>query len=305
MNVEISAAHTQERPAPTPRFSVAQKGQNGRGRARNGFRMERGGASDRHFRLLESRRCTARHPRSLGATPIYSPVPLIHLNLVNVAFPESSVTVYYDPKRIRCAEDCIDLMTRSAAVVAKEHVVLVGGKTVRSEAVLVGHGEARRLGLLHAPELRTRATAKVVACWAYAYAQGGFPFPQNPMVMFQRPVPVLVLHTGCPQLHFYEDARRFLRGREVEEDRIRDEWTRISGRILDAAVMEHRAKGFRVHLKIPPLGAFLFHEVCGLQPVKGQMVRLALQGLVRAVEERLDGGRLAKAIACIDLPDFS
>jgi len=92
---------------------------------------------------------------------------------------------------------------------------------------------------------------------------------------------------------------------EVLADEIAAAWKEVATRILSAAVKESRKTGIKLWLRIPPLGAFLYHDFFTAIVRKGEVVQLACRGLRDAIRENFQRLDLDKYLDAIELTDFS
>ena len=263
-------------------------------------------AAERRVRdLQKERRCQPKNKLSLTVCPAFSSIPWLHSWLAALPRPRGGVMVYRDERALSSAESAMRVLSRAVAVSTKQAVKMVGGKILRISSSHRPRDLFARFRLLSTREEREVARKRVVACWSLVAAKGGFPYPQNPLVPSDTCTSILVLHTGCPQLHFLDEASAFTSPTgQLQIPELVKEWRGASERILVAAMREsHRSKRL-LYLKIPPLGAFLFQDVFTCYCPKGRMVEVALRGLTEAVEDWLDKG-LANHVKYIELPDFS
>lgn len=258
---------------------------------------------------MKSRRCTDKHRRSLAAAPFFSIVPGIQASTAGCPSFAESTTVYRDADVLPMPEDAIEVMTKAVACVEPGATALVGGKVLTFPFGMLPKLAMARYDLLSTLKDRKRAQARVVAAWCWKFATGGYPMPQNPGMFLPTPSNLLVLHTGCPQLQYSDEAIEFAEpaprgGHKLSSAKLVEQWTAVSERILLAACQEAKKVGMRCHLKVPPLGVFVFQPVFGATTSRGEVVRCALEGLVAATRKLLPLG-LGARVSCIELPDFT
>ena len=255
--------------------------------------------------LQKERRCQPKNKLSLTACPAFSSIPWLHAWLMALPRTRGCVMVYRDERALPSAESAMQVLSRAVAVSTKQGVKMVGGKILRISSSHRPKDLFARFRLLSTREEREVARKRVITCWSLLAAKGGFPYPQNPLLPSDTCTSVLVLHTGCPQLHFLDEASVFTSAAgQLQIPELVTAWREASERILVAAMREsHRSKRL-LYLKVPPLGAFLFQDVFTCYCPKGRMVEVALRGLTEAVEDWLDKG-LGNHVKYIELPDFS
>lgn len=241
----------------------------------------------------------------MAALRIMSPVPWISALVGNNPTPPN-VAVYRDAKASRRPRDLNKLLVGALSVSDKECSVLVGGKSIFHPPAHRPDKTFERFRALASTNHRIRAQKRVISAWCFACASGGFPYPQNPLRISVAPMSVLVLHTGCPQLQFCEESVLYTDERgEVLADKVADEWKQVATRILSAAVKESEKKRVKLWLRIPPLGAFLYHDFFTAIVRKGEVVQLACRGLRDAIRENFESLKLDRHLDAIELTDFS
>lgn len=255
--------------------------------------------------LRRERRCLERNRRSLAGCPYFSCLPFVQMMVMSGVQSPGSVCVYRDEEELPRARDAISSLVGALAVTDNNHAMLVGGKVISFCSGMLPKYFLSKFRVSAKIEERKAARCRVIASWSRRHASGGYPSSQNPVVIYPSPIPVLVLHTGCPQLHNADESVEFLsRSGGVDESLLCSAWKKVCTRVLRAACHESQKSNLKVHLKIPPLGAFLYHTVYGARCPRGKVVECALRGLQSAVTELLPLG-LSLRVSCIELPDFT
>lgn len=243
--------------------------------------------------------------KSLASAPFFSCIPYVQIRVIAEGESPGSVCVYRDASVLQEAKDAVSALVNAVAFTENKHLCLVGGKILAMYPGMPPVAILKRFRVGASVGERKKYQARVIATWSRCYASGGYPFPQNPIKVCSAPSSVLVLHTGCPQLHNCDESVEFLHADgTLDESRVCAAWQKVTERVLLAACQESTKSNMRIHLKIPPLGAFLYHPVYGARCPRGNVMECALRGLQMAVTSLLPRG-LPIRVSCIELPDFT